>query len=138
MLIRVYALYNRGSFVLWTMGAFLVLSIILNVILVCRITIARADRFNALFQRWLGVVQDDVPKDAPPPPRCVPYRSFQECVFFRTFLRYIAILIEHVRRPFASQRTRSVISSSYRPIPILTPRAVENSFRCCVDRQAGL
>ena len=88
MLIRVYALYNRGSVVLWTMGAFLVLSIIMNVTLVCRITIARADRFNALFQRWLGVLQDDVPKDAPPPPRCVPYRSFQECVFSRTFLKY--------------------------------------------------
>jgi len=87
MVLRVYALYNRDSVVLWILGTHVILSLAVCVMLVRRFFAARTDSylFNPLCQRCVGVLQDDPAPQVPPPvPSCVPYRSSKQCVFHPT------------------------------------------------------
>lgn len=43
MIIRVYALYNRDPVILWVLGTFAALGIVLCLTLVCAFSIARAE-----------------------------------------------------------------------------------------------
>ena len=91
MVLRIYALYNRDSVVLWVLGTHLVFSVVVCVMLVRRffVAIANGYLFNALCQRWIWILQDEMIPDEPPPiPGCVPYRSSKQCVFCRTLPRY--------------------------------------------------
>ena len=91
MVLRVYALYNRDSVVLWVLGTHLIFSAVVYIMLVRTFFVARTDGYllNALCQRWVGVLQNETDPPKPPPmPGCVPYRSFDQCVFHRTLLRY--------------------------------------------------
>lgn len=116
MALRVYALYNRDAVVLWILGADLFFSIILCVMLVRTFFIARTDSysFDALFQQWARIFQDEtIPIKPPPIPHCVPYRSVKQCVFCRNLPRY-RFFIDNAYRLFAPQRERSDIFSYHR------------------------
>jgi len=91
MALRVYALYNRDTVVLWILGAHFIFSFALCVMLVRTFFIVGTDgySFNALFQEWVGLFQDEtIPIKPPPIPHCVPYRSVKQCVFHRNLPRY--------------------------------------------------
>ena len=90
MAIRVYALYNRDPVILWVLGTHLGLNIIVSGALVCRFFVSEADGylFNVLCKQWAGVLQNKIPPPPPTDPCCVPQRSLEQYVSYRTLLRY--------------------------------------------------
>ena len=125
MVLRVYALYGRESIVLWVLGIYLILSISVGVMLVRRLFVIRTDSclFNALYQRWVGSLQDEMVSENPPPvPCCVPYRSFKQCAFHRTLLKYRCFIdncLFAIR--VAEDKVRYFVLSSY----------LETNLSCC-------
>lgn len=89
MAVRVYALYNRNPIVLWVMGTQVVLSVTVCLVLVRTPVRYLQSRglFNALHQRWVGILGNGmVPGRPPPPVHCVPYNTQKQCALYRALL----------------------------------------------------